>query len=48
MSTMVPPNMRDGLYCFFCGTDKNEELVGNINGVLDAWDMREVYEDAPN
>lgn len=28
--------------------NKDEELVGNINGVLDAWDMRGAYEDGQN
>ena len=30
MSVLIPGEMRDGLYCFFCGTDKSVKYLKTI------------------
>lgn len=36
MSKMIPLQMRDGLYCFFCGTDKSVKYLKTINDMRTA------------
>lgn len=36
MSIMIPSNMRRGLYCFFCGTDKSVKYLKTINDMRTA------------
>lgn len=36
MSVLIPDEMRNGLYCFFCGTDKSVKYLKTINDMRTA------------